>query len=41
VDDPPLNYFVYLYVEAGGNEHPNVALALSFADVDAGEKAAR
>jgi transglutaminase-like putative cysteine protease len=40
-DGPPLNYFVYPYVEVGGKEHPDVALAFSFADVDAGAKAAR
>ena len=34
-DGPLLNYFVYPYVEVGGKEHPNVALAFSFADVDA------
>jgi transglutaminase-like putative cysteine protease len=28
----PLNYFVYPYVEVGGQEFPNVALAFSFAD---------
>jgi hypothetical protein len=31
----PLNYFVYPYVEVDGQEFPNVALALSFADVGA------
>jgi transglutaminase-like putative cysteine protease len=31
----PLNYFVYPYVEADGQEFPNVALAFSFADVGA------
>ena len=38
-DGPPLNYFVYPYVEVAGKEHPNVSLAFSFADVDSGEKA--
>jgi len=28
----PLNYFVYPYVEIGGKEHQNIALAFSFAD---------
>lgn len=28
----PLNYFIYPYVEVGGQVHPNVALAFSFAD---------
>jgi transglutaminase-like putative cysteine protease len=32
-DGKPLNYFVYPYVEVGGQEHPNVSLAFSFADV--------
>jgi len=31
----PLNYFVYPYVEVGGQEYPNVSLAFSFADVGA------
>ena len=35
-DGAPLNYFVYPYVEVGGKEYPNVSLAFSFADVDAG-----
>src|SRR6202166_3950932 len=39
-DGPPLNYFVYPYVEVSGKEHPNVSLAFSFADVDAGKAAA-
>ena len=38
---PPLNYFVYPYVEVAGKEYPNVSLAFSFADVDAGKAAAR
>ncbi|HSY91564.1 MAG TPA: transglutaminase-like domain-containing protein [Candidatus Binatus sp.] len=29
----PLNYFVYPYVEVDGQEHANVSLAFSFADV--------
>ena len=40
-DGPPLNYFVYPYVEVSGKEHPNVSLAFSFADVDAGNAAAK
>ncbi len=39
-DGPPLNYFVYPYVEVGGKEYHNVSLAFSFADVDAGKTAA-
>ena len=31
-DGPPLNYFVYPYVEIGGKEFPNVAIAFSFED---------
>lgn len=31
-EGPPLNYFVYPYVEIGGKEHPNVAIAFSFED---------
>ncbi|HET7206434.1 MAG TPA: transglutaminase-like domain-containing protein [Terriglobales bacterium] len=31
---PPLNYFVYPYVEVGNQEHSNVALALSFKDME-------
>jgi len=31
-EGPPLNYFVYPYVEVGGREHPNVAIAFSFED---------
>ena len=31
-DGPPLNYFIYPYVEVGGKEYPNVSLAFSFAD---------
>ena len=31
-DGPPLNYFVYPYVEIGGKEHPNVSIAFSFED---------
>ncbi|MGO9539515.1 MAG: transglutaminase-like domain-containing protein [Terriglobales bacterium] len=30
---PPLNYFVYPYVEIGGKEYPNVSIAFSFEDV--------
>jgi len=34
-DGPPLNYFVYPYVEVAGKEYGNVSLAFSFADVGA------
>ncbi len=34
-DGAPLNYFVYPYVEMGGNEYPNVSIAFSFADTGA------
>ena len=40
-DGAPLNYFVYPYVEVSGKEYPNVSLAFSFADVDAGAAAAK
>jgi Transglutaminase-like superfamily len=40
-DGTPLNYFVYPYVEVSGKEYPNVSLAFSFADVDAGAAAAK
>ena len=40
-DGPPLNYFVYPYVEVAGKEYANVSLAFSFADVDAGKAAAK
>ncbi len=33
-DRPPLNYFVYPYVEVSGKEYSNVSIAFSFADVD-------
>src|ERR1035441_1015101 len=33
-EGPPLNYFVYPYVEIGGKEYPNVSIAFSFEDVD-------
>jgi transglutaminase-like putative cysteine protease len=33
-DGPPLNYFVYPYVELEGKEYPNVSNAFSFADAD-------
>jgi transglutaminase-like putative cysteine protease len=33
-DEPPLNYFVYPYVEIGGKENPNVSIAFSFEDTD-------
>jgi transglutaminase-like putative cysteine protease len=32
---PPLNYFIYPYVEVNGKEYPNVAIDFSFRDVDA------
>jgi transglutaminase-like putative cysteine protease len=35
---PPLNYFVYPYVEVGGKEHPNVSIAFSFKDADTTEQ---
>jgi transglutaminase-like putative cysteine protease len=31
-EGPPLNYFVYPYVEIGGKEYPNVSIAFSFED---------
>ncbi len=31
---PPLNYFVYPYVEVDGKEYPNVAIEFSFRDVN-------
>jgi transglutaminase-like putative cysteine protease len=34
-DGPPLNYFVYPYVEIGGKEYPNVSIAFSFEDAGA------
>jgi transglutaminase-like putative cysteine protease len=34
---PPLNYFVYPYVETAGKEHPNVSIAFSFSDAGSGE----
>jgi transglutaminase-like putative cysteine protease len=40
-DGPPLNYFVYPYVEVEGREYSDVSLALSFAEVNAGSKAAQ
>jgi transglutaminase-like putative cysteine protease len=40
-DGPPLNYFVYPYVEVAGKEYPNVSLAFSFADLDGGAQAAK
>jgi transglutaminase-like putative cysteine protease len=40
-DGPPLNYFVYPYVEVGGKEYLDVSLAFSFADVEGGAKAAQ
>lgn len=40
-DGPPLNYFVYPYVEVGGKEYPDVSLAFSFADVDGRAKTAQ
>jgi len=38
-EGPPLNYFVYPYVEVAGREYPNVSLAFSFADVESGATA--
>ena len=32
-DGPPLNYFIYPYVEVSGKEHPNVSIDFSFADL--------
>lgn len=32
-DGPPLNYFVYPYVEAGGKEYPNVSIEFAFHDL--------
>ena len=32
-DGPPLNYFVYPYVEVAGKEYQNVSIAFSFEDV--------
>jgi transglutaminase-like putative cysteine protease len=40
-DGPPLNYFVYPYVEVGGKQYPDVSLTFSFADVEGGAKAAQ
>jgi hypothetical protein len=37
-DGPPLNYFVYPYVEIGGKEYPNVSIAFSFADVTTSQR---
>ena len=34
-DGPPLNYFVYPYVEVAGKEYPNVSIAFSFAEMAA------
>ena len=31
---PPLNYFVYPYVEMDGKEYPNVSINFSFRDVE-------
>jgi hypothetical protein len=38
-DGPPLNYFVYPYVEVRGTKYENVSLAFSFADVSSGTTA--
>jgi transglutaminase-like putative cysteine protease len=35
-DGAPLNYFIYPYVEIDGKEYPNVSIAFSFRDADAG-----
>jgi transglutaminase-like putative cysteine protease len=40
-DGPPLNYFVYPYVEVGGKEYPNVSIAFSFEDVSGKTTTAR
>ena len=40
-DGEPLNYFVYPYVEVGGEAYPNVSNAFSFADKEAGSVAER
>ena len=32
-EGPPLNYFIYPYVEVAGKEYPNVSIAFSFADM--------
>jgi hypothetical protein len=37
---PPLNYFVYPYVEIGGKEYPNVSIAFSFEDVNGNDAVA-
>jgi transglutaminase-like putative cysteine protease len=34
---PPLNYFVYPYVEISGKEYPNVSIAFSFTDAETAE----
>lgn len=36
-DGPPLNYFVYPYVEVDGKQHENVSIAFSFEDADKGK----
>jgi transglutaminase-like putative cysteine protease len=38
---PPLNYFIYPYVEVDGHEHPNLVQHFSFADVSAAAAAKR
>jgi len=35
-DGPPLNYFIYPYVEIAGKEYPNVSVAFSFEDAGSG-----
>jgi hypothetical protein len=40
-EGPPLNYFVYPYVEIGGKEYPNVSIAFWFEDVDTKVTSAR
>ncbi len=37
---PPLNYFIYPYVEIGGKEYPNVSIAFSFEDIDSSPRQA-
>lgn len=38
-DGPPLNYFVYPYVEVGGKEYPNVSIGFSFKDAERSQQA--
>ena len=34
---PPLNYFIYPYVEVGDKVYPNVEIGFSFEDVNPGK----